>query len=303
VTTPRELVADGANGGTALIAADMSAVPENVGPTYGYATEAVDGGWRISAPPGEGMFSPWISIPIGSAEAMARQTYMLSARAKLTELPASANTAGHFYMRFYNFDGIEIPHKGIATDAVPVDSLADVRIQAVAPEGTARVTAEFAAMLPAGRAEIESVEVTAAQTALEQFAAEEPLDLPADHPRALMSAEQAAAFPQKVLMTERGKFGASPADLFATIVTRADGYLTETDISFGKDQAMPWPPTHMPQEGGGLSWNPLAGALAERLKSLSVAYVGTGDERYGNRAKDLLLALCGWDAWCDPVND
>jgi len=144
--------------------------------------------------------------------------------------------------------------------------------------------------------------VARAETAEEQFAAETPLDLPAEHPRAVMSAAAAAAFPAKVTVTEAGAFGASPADMFASIRTRADGYLEETEISFGADQSLPWPPAVMPQEGGGLSWNPLAGALAERLKSLSVAYAGTGDERYGNRAKELLLALCEWEQWYDPTN-
>ncbi len=134
VVTPRLLGANEGRSGATLISPDLTKPPTGPMETLDYGVEAVDGAWRISAPPGEGMFAPWISIPLGSEEAEAGKTYRLSARARMVAVPGSAPATGHFYMRFYNIDGIEIPHREIATDAIPAEAGTDVQTQDVAPE-------------------------------------------------------------------------------------------------------------------------------------------------------------------------
>ncbi len=303
VVTPRELAIDEGDTEAPLIATDLSAPPSDLVVTFDYHIESVDGTWQVTPPPGESMLAPWASIPLGSVEIEPDASYTLLAAARITGLSPNAYAPTECRIRFYNIDGIEIPHRTISSGMFPIGESGHAQAKGVAPVGANRATAEIVTMLPAGTLTIESVTLTRARNAEEQLASEAPLELPTQHPRALISAEALEQFRQKVAITDKGQFGASPADMFTAIVKRADGYLAESQITIGKDQSLPWPPAEMPTQGGGLSWNPVAAAVSERLKSLSIAYAGTADERYGNRAKELLLAICEWPAWSDPVND
>lgn len=303
VLTPRKLSDGESRARAPLIATDLSAPPSDLVATFGYRVESVDGTWQVTPPPGESLLAPWASIPLGSVEIEPEATYTLLAAARIAGPAPNAYAPTECRIRFYNIDGIEIPHRTISSGMFAVGESGHAQAEGVAPVGAARATAEIVTMLPAGTLTIESVTLTRAQNAEEQLAGDAPLAMPSEHPRAVMSAEALTQFRQKVAISDKGQFGTSPADMFAAIVRRADAYLAESEITIGKDQSLPWPPTEMPTRGGGLSWNPLASAVAERLKSLSIAYAGTADERYGDRAKELLLAICEWPAWSDPVND
>jgi hypothetical protein len=132
------------------------------------------------------------------------------------------------------------------------------------------------------------------------MAAEEPLSTDVPHPRLLP--EAAADFQAWVASEERGVYDASRAEIFARILKQADGYLEEPEMTFG-DTVVLWPPTEIPEGEGGTAWNPMTGGISSRLTELSLAYQGTGDERYGERAVELLLAISNWPVWYDPVND
>jgi len=283
----------------------------NVAPLdYGYhismstAAEGAGGRCELSAPPGDTTFAPWVRAPLGEAQVERGRGYQLTVRGHITGLSPNVLAPVCAELRFYDADGTELSHPGISTEQFPVGGdWTSVSTQTVVPEGAVQARVALSAMLPAGTVHIENMVLRPTLTAQELFATEQPLQgRIAGHPRAIVSPEAASQLPKKATNTDQGVFGASSGSLFAGIRARADKYLDETEIPWGK-VALPWPPTDMPKEGGGLSWNPLASAVSDRLKSLSVAYAATGDARYGRRAVELLLALCNWSQWYDPVND
>ncbi len=260
--------------------------------------------WQISAPPGNEAFAPWVRVPVSETEIEAGQTYRLSVKARIVGVAEDVFAPARAELRFYDAEGTELSHPHISTgDAPKGEEWGLLTTQTVAPEGALKATVGLSAMLPCGALQVDDIVLRRALTTAEIFATEKPLagKLPA-HPRAIVSPEAVAKLAQRAADNTEGVYGASPASLLAGIRSRADKYLEETEIAFGAS-SLPWPPKEMLQEGGGLSWNPVAAALSERLKSLSLVYAATGNAAYGNRAKDLLLAISEWPQWYDPVNN
>lgn len=308
--TTRELAADvDASAGEMLRndfdGAPVAAAGETSGLTgAGYAVEGREGVWRIGASEGDGRFAPFTYLPLGEAEVVAGSTYRASVRVKLSGLHASVPSSVQVRLRYYAEDGQEIPLDTMSSaEPEVIGDWEELSVQTEAPKGTVRAGLELVVMLPGGEVEIDEFTFGRALTAEEVFAAETPIGgKTMAHPRAITSPEQAAGFAQAVQDTDRGVYGVSRAEMFAAVKKRADDYLKEDVITFG-DKTMPWPPNEIPDFGGGLAWNPLAGAIQDRLQNLSVAYIGTGDARYGERAKELLLGICNWPQWSDPNNN
>jgi len=305
VHTPRLLALDEQTSAADVLVRDFTDAPAWE-PSDGYTARVEGDGpaatWALSAPPGDVGFAPWVEAPLGSVDIEAGRRYALSLRARITGLNPAVFAPVHARLRFLAADGAEIPHEKISTGGVPATGeWVQVGVEAIAPEGAVRAAVSLAAMLPGGRLELDEMSLRQGLEPGEVFAREEPLvPLIEGHPRAIMGPERATALAEVVAVTD-DHFGASPADVFAAIKGRADRYLAETEIAFS-ETSIPWPPSELPDVGGGLSWNPLVGAIAERLKSLSLVYAATGDERYGRRAADLLLAVCNWPQWYDPQN-
>lgn len=305
VHTPRELGVETVASAARLLTRDF-ADPPDWEPSGGYRARIEGAGpgavWTVTAPPGDVRFAPWVHVPMGHVAIEAGRRYTLSLRARLIDLNAAVFAPVHGRLRFYRADGTEIPHDTISTDVVPATGeWTRVAVEAIAPEGAVRAAAILAAMIPGGRLELDTLSLERTLAPEEVFAREEPLTSRLDgHPRAILSPERAATLAQVAAVTD-DRFGKSPAEVFATISARAAGYLEETEIAFG-DTTIPWPPSELPDVGGGLSWNPMVGAIGERLKSLALVYAVTGDERYGRRAIELLLAVSNWPQWYDPQN-
>lgn len=305
--TPRALALEHGPRGPNLLPMSAERLPAEV---EGYQVRAEAGGdsalvqVRVTTPGGAQAFAPWVRILLGEADVQPGATYQLTAQAGVGELSAEAFAAARLELRFHNAEGVELSHPSICTgDAARSERLSGISTRAVAPEQAVIASVALSAMLPAGQLQVAEVALHRAADPEEVFATEVPLAaMSTSHPRALLSSSEEADLLSRAADARQGAFGVSPMELAQAIRSRADRYLTEQEIRFGAS-ALPWPPTDMPTTGGGLSWNPLAGALAERLKSLALSYRTTGEVRYGERAVELLLALCNWPQWYDPVNN
>ncbi len=262
-----------------------------------------EGFWRVSAPPGTQAFAPWMRLSLGRADVREGLNYRLAVQARLEGIAPGTLAPACFELRFFGSEGSELSHAHVATQPVPTGATWEtVSLQDVAPPGATQATVALSAMLPAGSLCLRALRLTRVLSPAEVFAAEKPLTDPiGEHPRVFLSSAEASRLAQWVSDTRQTPFGASRADLFSKIRARADSYLLEPEITFG-DQALPWPPEELPRDGGGVSWNPLAMALADRLSSLSLSYAASGDEKYGRRAVELLTAISRWPQWYDPVN-
>lgn len=259
--------------------------------------------WIVNAPSGRQAFAPWLRLPLGGGEVTEGLIYRLTVRARLQGIGPKTLAPAHFELRFFDREGAELPHPHVATPPVPPDpSWQTVVCQDTAPTGAVRASVTLSAMLPTGSLWLDQLRLSQVLSPEKTFASEKPLaGRIAEHPRVFLSPAQAKSLAEWVSDTRETPFGASRASLFKRIRDRADGYLAEPEIKF-ENQALPWPPKDMPKEGGGVSWNPLAIAVADRLASLSLVYTATGEEKYGRRAADLLTAISRWPQWYDPVN-
>ncbi|MFP3904179.1 MAG: heparinase II/III family protein, partial [Armatimonadota bacterium] len=303
VNTPRELATDGNGQAQVVCSADFSRSPTPDIPG-GYALQVGDGEagvWSITAPEGQQVFSPWRTIELGAGEVQAGERYSLCGDVRLTGLTADQFAAAHFELRFYDSEGTELPHEHFATADPEPGQWETLCVEDVAPEGAVSAGAFVTFMLPAGTMQLRSASIQHVLTTEELMAIEEPLTTEIPHPRLLPQAA-AADFKAWVSNTETGVYDASRADIFAEIQKQADEYLQEEKMTFG-DTTIPWPPEEMPEGQGGTRWNPMTSGISGRLVELSLTYQGTGDERYGHRAVELLLAISNWPVWYDPVND
>ena len=60
----------------------------------------------------------------------------------------------------------------------------------------------------------------------------------------------------------------------------------------------PMPPRHADKEWP--YWTPIGAELRMELEALAFGYRLTGDQRYFERVRTLMLSLCGWEQWTDP---
>ncbi|MBD3291994.1 MAG: hypothetical protein GF393_03660 [Armatimonadia bacterium] len=301
VHTARELASEAGGQQPTLCSVDVSAPPA-VEMGGGYALEAGDGPqWVISAPEGRQVFAPWETIMLGQAPVQAGLRYEVTGEVRLAGVSPDSFVAARFEMRFFDAEGVELTHEHLTTDDPAPGEWQELRVSDVAPDGATRAAMALTVMLPAGELRVRSAALQQVMKTEELMAAEEPLSTDVPHPRLLPEAA-AEDFQAWVAGDEQGVYGTSRAELFAGIVERADGYLQETEMTFG-DTPIPWPPAEIPEGEGGTRWNPMTGGITSRLLELAVAYQGTGDERYGRRAVELLLAISNWPVWYDPVND
>lgn len=300
--TSRRLAVNGRQQAQGLFDLDVTQPCRTAVPN-GYTVAAQQGAWVVKPGNGRTAFGPWLRLALGHAEVGQGQSVRLAWRARLTGAGTSRLARAWAELRFLGPNGGEIAHRNIATGTViPGVRSQTASCRAVAPEGTVKATLTLGAVIPTGTLSVESLKLVRARTPDEVFASEEALTSRiAGHPRLLLDPQTLERLPARVRDDRRGTFGASAASLFAAIRGRAVRYLDEDAITFG-EKTLPWPPTAMPTKGGGLSWNPLAGAIAERLKSLSLVYAATRDPRCGRRTAELLVAICQWPQWSDPVN-
>lgn len=301
VHTPRELAREAGGRQPTLCALDASAPPAvEIGGDY--ALSAGDGPqWVISAPEGRQAFAPWETVVLGQAPVEAGLRYEVTGEVRLTGVSPDNVAAARFEMRFFDADGVELTHEHLTTGDPAPGEWRELRVSDVAPESAARATMALTVMLPAGQLDVRSAALRQVMKTEELMAAEEPLSTDVPHPRLLPEAA-AADFRAWVAAEEEGVYGTSRAEMFAEIVERADEYLQETEMTFG-ETTIPWPPSEIPEGEGGTRWNPMTSGISSRLMDLAVAYQGTGDERYGRRAVELVLAISNWPVWYDPVND
>ena len=259
--------------------------------------------WVVRAPAGTQAFAPWLRLSLGDAEVKEGLTYRLTVEARLNRIGPSTFAPAHFELRFFDSAGIELPHPHVSTQRVPaVHPWQTLTCQDTAPAGAVRASVTLSAMLPTGSLWLNQMRLAQVLSPAETFVSEKPLTSRiAEHPRVFLGPSEAKNLPQWVSDNRETPFGASRAELFEHIRQRADGYLTESEITFG-DQSLPWPPNALPDPGGGLSWNVLGTALADRLASLSLVHAATGQDSYGRRAAQLLTAISRWPQWHDPVN-
>jgi len=260
--------------------------------------------WEVAPPRGATVFAPWLRLPLGSASVEQGGTYRLSLRMQMAGVHARLLAPVRAELRFFDGDGVELSHRHIATPAAQAEpDWQTLRVQDVAPDRAVRAEVALSAMLPAGRLRLDELQLMPAVDCEEVFESEEPLASQIDgRPRVLLDPDGRRELMKLVQDRQDRNWGASPNSIFEAIRKRADRYLDETEIRYGKS-SLPWPPDTLPAERGGLRWNPVAGAVGDRLKSLSLVYAVTGDERYGKRAAELLVALCRWPQWHDPANN
>ena len=259
--------------------------------------------WIVNAPPGRQAFAPWLRVSLGDTEVKEGLIYRLTVRSRLEGIGADAFAPAHFELRFFDSEDVELAHLHVATPRVPTGpSWQTAECQDAAPPGAVRARIALSAMLPTGSLRLGQLKLSHVLSPTDIFASEKPLTSRiAEHPRAFLAPSEAKRLPQWVNDGRETPFGVSRAELFRRIRQRADKYLTEEEIAFG-DQSLPWPPDELPETGGGLSWNPLATAVADRLASLSLVYAAAGEEKHGRRAADLLTAMSRWPQWHDPIN-
>ena len=263
-----------------------------------------DAFWTISAPPGRQAFAPWLRLPLSDTEVKEGLIYRLTARSRLEGFGPGAFASARFELRFFDGEGVELPHRHVATPRVPAGPhWHTIVCQDTAPAGAVRASVALSCMLPTGGLRLDQLKLTQVLSPAEIFASEQPLTSRiAEHPRVFLAPSEAKRLRQHIGDDRKTPFGVSRAELFRGIRERADNYLAEPQIRFG-DQVLPWPPAEPPREEGPVSWNLPAMALADRLAGPSLVYAASGEEKYGRRSAELLTAISHWPQWHNPAND
>ncbi|MGD9495475.1 MAG: heparinase II/III family protein [Armatimonadota bacterium] len=138
------------------------------------------------------------------------------------------------------------------------------------------------------------------------------------HPCVLINAETLAELRVKAADGGVNRFGFAPAEVWQELLAQADGFLTAEPyhyrVNIQQDPANPpvmWEYTlsdQTPPRHPGINYPPWTAmtqeqrddAITVRLKSLSFAYLVTGDARYAQAAKTIAMHLAHWEWWSDP---
>lgn len=83
----------------------------------------------------------------------------------------------------------------------------------------------------------------------------------------------------------------------------ADVYLSKTRTASWPRYSVPLPNPPMPPRHADKEWpywTPIGSELRMELEALAFGYRLTGDQRYFDRARTLMLSLCSWEQWTDP---
>ncbi len=140
-----------------------------------------------------------------------------------------------------------------------------------------------------------------------------------EHPCVLVNAEMLPQLRAAAADAELNRFGFSTAEIWQGLLARADEFLAAPPYHYHVDMPqgggkppIPWeytlsdatPPPHdelpayppwtaMTQEQRG-------DAITVRIKALAAAYLITGEIKYAERAKTIVMHLTHWDCWSDP---
>lgn len=139
-----------------------------------------------------------------------------------------------------------------------------------------------------------------------------------EHPCVLVNAETVAALRRKAADTDPTRFGFSTAEVWQELLAQADRFLTAEPyhyrVNIQQDPNRPpviWEYTlsdETPPRHPGINYPPWTAmtqeqrddAITVRLKSLSFAYLVTGDRKYAEAAKRIAMHLANWEWWSDP---
>ncbi len=139
-----------------------------------------------------------------------------------------------------------------------------------------------------------------------------------DHPCALVNPEMVESLREKAADTTENRFGFSTAEVWQELLADADRFLNAAPYHYSvniqqdptRDPVM-WEYTlsdETPPRHPGINYPPWTAmtqearddAITVRLKSLSFAYLVTGERRYADAAKEIALHLANWEWWSDP---
>lgn len=140
-----------------------------------------------------------------------------------------------------------------------------------------------------------------------------------EHPCTLINSDMVVQLRAIAGDTTQNKFGFSTAEVWQELLAQADRFLAAEPYTYsvviahtyGGD-GTPWtytlsdatPPRH-DSSPNYPPWTAMTqeqrdDAITVRLKSLSAAYVVTGDRKYAEAAKTIAMHLANWDVWSDP---
>jgi hypothetical protein len=221
----------------------------------------------------------------------------------------SYNESGvsQMYLEFWNSSNVRIVTKIITNSAI--GSWEKLEIQSEAPAG-----ATYATLLMYQH--VGNQGTAYFDDAMFRLAPPEPVRefplLNASHPRLYFTPADLPSLQSRAQDTVHAPFGRTGKQLWDSIKSTADAYLTETSFSrtyyAGKVVTFPLPPVQpgpIENPPGFTSpypyWTMMTRSIQERLETLSLAYAVSGNTAYADKAKSYVLSLAGWNSWTDPT--
>ncbi len=140
-----------------------------------------------------------------------------------------------------------------------------------------------------------------------------------DHPCTLVNVDMLTRLRAAAEDTTPNRFGFSTGEVWQELIAQADRFLVAEPYTYsvvipagyGGD-GTPWtytlsdatPPRH-DESPNYPPWTAMTqeqrdDAITVRLKTLSAAYLITGERKYADRAKRIAMNLANWDVWSDP---
>ncbi len=138
-----------------------------------------------------------------------------------------------------------------------------------------------------------------------------------EHPCVLVNSEMLPQLRAAAVDTEPNRFGFNTAEIWQGFLAQADRYLDAPPYSYkvnmpiGGGKSVPWeytlsdatPPSHddVPSypPWTAMTQEQRPDAITVRIKALAAAYLITGDIKYAERAKKIVMHLTNWDYWTD----